>query len=99
MSPICPGPLCHQFWKDGNYDSGLISKSSSKNSSFKMLDDFKDDFKNSINDEFRQAFIAGVADDTGYRWAIAKSLDAAGAIKANKRYTGSSKWTVSGCAH
>ncbi|KAM3307793.1 protein MICRORCHIDIA 6 isoform X1 [Capsicum chacoense] len=31
MSPICPAPLCRQFWKAGNYDSGLISKSSSKN--------------------------------------------------------------------
>ncbi|XP_059300636.1 protein MICRORCHIDIA 6-like isoform X1 [Lycium ferocissimum] len=31
MSPICPAPLCRQFWRAGNYDSGLISKSSSKN--------------------------------------------------------------------
>ncbi|XP_055829692.1 protein MICRORCHIDIA 6-like isoform X2 [Solanum dulcamara] len=31
MSPICPAPLCRQFWKAGNYDSGLIYKSSSKN--------------------------------------------------------------------
>ncbi|CAN4100521.1 unnamed protein product [Withania somnifera] len=31
MSAICPAPLCRHFWKAGNYDSGLISKSSSKN--------------------------------------------------------------------
>ncbi|KAJ8559854.1 hypothetical protein K7X08_003912 [Anisodus acutangulus] len=31
MSPICPAPLCRQFWKAGNHDSGLISKSCSKN--------------------------------------------------------------------
>ncbi|KAF3668948.1 Enoyl-[acyl-carrier-protein] reductase [NADH], chloroplastic [Capsicum annuum] len=52
----------------------------------------------------KRAFIAGVADDNGYGWAIAKSLAAAGAeilvgtwvpIKTNKRYAGSSKWTVS----
>ncbi|GFP79817.1 enoyl-[acyl-carrier-protein] reductase [nadh] chloroplastic [Phtheirospermum japonicum] len=83
----------------------------------------------------KRAFIAGVADDNGYGWAIAKSLAAAGAeilvaygvesltnhaygslmeitkvypldavydspedvpedIKTNKRYAGSSKWTV-----
>lgn len=28
----------------------------------------------------KRAFIAGVTDDTGYQWAITKSLDAAGAI-------------------
>ncbi|KAL6539863.1 Enoyl-[acyl-carrier-protein] reductase [NADH], chloroplastic [Orobanche hederae] len=82
----------------------------------------------------KRAFIAGIADDNGYGWAIAKSLAAAGAeilvgtwvpltplpdgslmeitkvypldavydspedvpedVKANKRYAGSSKWTV-----
>ncbi|KAJ6749711.1 hypothetical protein OIU85_000356 [Salix viminalis] len=81
----------------------------------------------------KRAFIAGVADDNGYGWAIAKSLAAAGAeiivgtwvpalnifesslrrgkfdesrvlpdvqmmfpedVKSNKRYAGSSKWTV-----
>lgn len=31
MSPICPAPLCRQFWKAGNYDSRLICNSSSKN--------------------------------------------------------------------
>lgn len=102
----------------------------------------------------KRAFIAGVADDNGYGWAIAKSLAAAGAeilvgtwvpalnifetslrrgkfdesrvlpdgslmeitkiypldavydkpedvpedVKSNKRYTGSSKWTVQECA-
>ncbi|KAK4380696.1 hypothetical protein RND71_002558 [Anisodus tanguticus] len=102
----------------------------------------------------KRAFIAGIADDNGYGWAIAKSLAAAGAeilvgtwvpalnifetslrrgkfdesrvlpdgslmeitkvyplvlcfdsledvpedIKANKRYAGSSKWTVSVCS-
>nr|AFN53708.1 hypothetical protein [Linum usitatissimum] len=51
----------------------------------------------------KRAFVAGVADDNGYGWAIAKSLAAAGAeillgtwvpIKTNKRYAGSSNWTV-----
>lgn len=26
-SPICPAPLCRQFWKAGNYDDRLASKS------------------------------------------------------------------------
>ncbi|KAK4404939.1 Enoyl-[acyl-carrier-protein] reductase [NADH], chloroplastic [Sesamum angolense] len=79
----------------------------------------------------KRAFIAGIADDNGYGWAIAKSLAAAGAeilvgtwvpvarwffdgnyqvypldaiydsledvpedVKTNKRYSGSSNWTV-----
>jgi hypothetical protein len=25
-SPMCPAPLCRQFWKAGNYDDGLGSK-------------------------------------------------------------------------
>jgi hypothetical protein len=25
-SPICPAPVCRQFWKAGNYDDGLGSK-------------------------------------------------------------------------
>lgn len=48
MSPICPAPLCRQFWKAGNYDSGLISKSSSKSI---LLSRCFDDFKDKINDE------------------------------------------------
>ncbi|XP_009609083.1 protein MICRORCHIDIA 6-like isoform X2 [Nicotiana tomentosiformis] len=31
MSPVCPAPLCRQFWKAGNYNDGLFSKSSPKN--------------------------------------------------------------------
>ena len=26
-SPICSAPVCRQFWKAGNYDEGLASKS------------------------------------------------------------------------
>lgn len=25
-SPICPAPLCRQFWKAGSYNEGLVSK-------------------------------------------------------------------------
>nr|GMD33033.1 protein MICRORCHIDIA 6-like [Ipomoea batatas] len=31
ISPICPAPLCRQFWKAGNYDDGLSSKPTHKN--------------------------------------------------------------------
>ncbi|MCD7460654.1 hypothetical protein HAX54_044067 [Datura stramonium] len=34
MSPICPAPLCRQFWKAGNYDSGLISKDARNGTNF-----------------------------------------------------------------
>ncbi|XP_059443514.1 protein MICRORCHIDIA 6-like isoform X2 [Corylus avellana] len=30
-SPMCPAPLCRQFWKAGNYDDGLGSKVSLQN--------------------------------------------------------------------
>lgn len=30
-SPICPAPLCRQFWKAGSYDDGLASKVSIQN--------------------------------------------------------------------
>lgn len=30
-SPICPAPLCRQFWKAGNYDDRLASKSTLQN--------------------------------------------------------------------
>lgn len=30
-SPICPAPLCRQFWKAGSYDDGLGSKVSIQN--------------------------------------------------------------------
>uniref|UniRef100_A0A5B6ZI37 Putative MORC family CW-type zinc finger protein 3 isoform X1 n=1 Tax=Davidia involucrata TaxID=16924 RepID=A0A5B6ZI37_DAVIN len=30
-SPICSAPLCRQFWKSGNYDDGLASKSTFQN--------------------------------------------------------------------
>ncbi|GMY14879.1 protein MICRORCHIDIA 6 isoform X1 [Fagus crenata] len=30
-SPICPAPVCRQFWKAGNYDDGLGSKISLQN--------------------------------------------------------------------
>lgn len=36
-------------------------------------------FKKCLYSEGKRAFIAGVADDNGYGWAIAKSLAAAGA--------------------
>lgn len=25
-SPLCPAPVCRQFWKAGNYDDGVASK-------------------------------------------------------------------------
>lgn len=31
-SPLCPAPLCRQFWKAGNYDDVLASKSRVQNS-------------------------------------------------------------------
>ncbi|GFZ03900.1 histidine kinase-, DNA gyrase B-, and HSP90-like ATPase family protein [Actinidia rufa] len=32
-SPICSAPVCRQFWKAGNYDEGLASKSTLQNGS------------------------------------------------------------------
>ncbi|KAM7524589.1 hypothetical protein LguiA_014491 [Lonicera macranthoides] len=122
----------------------VITKAMSENSEMKPLSGLPIDLRG------KRAFIAGIADDNGYGWAIAKSLAAAGAeilvgtwvpalnifetslrrgkfdesrvlpdgslmeitkvypldavfdspedvpedIKANKRYAGSSKWTV-----
>ncbi|XP_074311175.1 protein MICRORCHIDIA 6-like [Silene latifolia] len=31
-SPMCPAPLCRQFWKAGNYEDELVSKSQVQNS-------------------------------------------------------------------
>ncbi|XP_069155514.1 protein MICRORCHIDIA 6-like isoform X2 [Solanum lycopersicum] len=45
MSPICPAPLCRQFWRAGNYDSGLIYKSSSRTIA-ELLDNAVDEIQN-----------------------------------------------------
>ncbi|EOY32460.1 NAD(P)-binding Rossmann-fold superfamily protein isoform 5, partial [Theobroma cacao] len=64
----------------------VVTKAMSESSEKKPVSGLAIDLKG------KRAFIAGVADDNGYGWAIAKSLAAAG--KTNKRYAGSSNWTV-----
>ncbi|KAE8720836.1 reductase [Hibiscus syriacus] len=62
----------------------VVTKAMSESSENKPVSGLPIDLKG------KRAFIAGVADDNGYGWAIAKSLAAAGA----EILVGSSNWTV-----
>ncbi|KAK9220827.1 hypothetical protein WN944_009251 [Citrus x changshan-huyou] len=144
----CGQPFLRSFTSSSVKFDKVVTRAMAESSTNKPISGLPIDLKG------KRAFIAGVADDNGYGWAIAKSLAAAGAeilvgtwvpalnifetslrrgkfdesrvlpdgslmeitkiypldaiydkledvpedVKSNKRYSGSSKWTVQECA-